>query len=300
MATFDTLTTQCRYLLQDVGSAPQAWNDAEIRAELDAAMSHWSRREGVAEWVWVQAVANQRRYDLNAQGLHLQQGTDNSGGTDTLTTVTDTTVDFTTTVVVGDRVRNYTDGSIGTITTVAATIVTCSAGFTGGINNSVDNGDAYGIERPVIADRVAAIDTVLYNGRELHYATPAALDRLTQTWERRPGFPKYWSLGQGETPTTLMITPAPLTTGSSVPVIPMAPLAQAWEENLVVLMRQHPQQTQDADEEIRLVEALYPLLVHEAASRLAGFEGEWQHLAVQVACQQVAAAYQRLWEAPRD
>jgi len=299
MATFATLTTQCRHLLQDVGAGIQAWNDAAIRAELDIAISQWSRREGVAEWVWVQAVANQRRYALNAQSIHLQQGTDNSGTTDNLTTVTDTTGDFTTTVLVGDRLRNYTDGSLGTITTVAATFVTCSAGFTGGITNSVDHGDAYGIERPILAERVAAIDAVLYDGRELHYATPDMLDRLSQTWERQPGHPQYWSIGQGETPTTLMIIPAPILTGSSVPVFPMAPLAQAWEENFVVLLRQHPQQTIDAAETVHLLEALHPMLVHETVSRLAGFEGEWQHLALRVACEQVAAVYQRLWETSR-
>lgn len=299
MATLDDLTTHCRYLLQDVGIAPQAWNDAQIRTELDAALSHWSRQEGVAEFVWAQAVANQRRYDLNTQVIHLQQGTDNSGGTDTLTTVTDTTVDFTTTVAVDDRIRNYTDGSVGIVTTVATTVLTCSAGFTGGINNSVDHGDAYGVERPVSSVRVAAIDTVLYDGQELRYATPEALDRLRQDWERRPGMPKYWTTGQGETPTMLMIAPAPIVTGSSIPVFPMAPLAQAWEQNLVVLLRHHPQQTQDAAEIVHVLDVLHPMLVHEAASRLAGFEGEWQHLALQVACGQIAQAYQRLWEGGR-
>ncbi len=297
MATFATLTTACRHLLQDIGTSAYAWDDSQIRRELDTAIAHWTRREGIADWLWVQAVARQRQYRLNAENLFLQQGLDDSGATGSLTTVTDSTVDFTTTVAVNDVVRNYTDGSRGIVTTVAATVLTCAAGFTGGIDNAVDDGDAYGVERPGTGLRIDRIETVLYDGQELYAATREQMDRLWPDWETRTGRPKYWLVDQADTPSVVTLVPAPLITGSSIPRFPVDVVPQRYEENLLCLIRRHSQQSLDALETIHLTDAMHLPIIYEAVARLSGFEGEWQNLALHVTSTGMAQLLTTLMEA---
>lgn len=63
------------------------------------------------------------------------------------TTCVDTGVDFTTlNIQTGDVLKNTTDGCVGVITTVAATTLTCSAGFGGGTANAFAASDGYEIE----------------------------------------------------------------------------------------------------------------------------------------------------------
>ncbi len=296
MATVADLTLFCRALLQDVIPATYAWEDAQIRTALDDALAHWTRREGVADWIWVQGVQNQRHYPLNGQALFLQASTDDSGTTDNLTTVTDSTVDFTTTVLAGDQVRNYTDGSTGIITGVATTVLTCAAGFTGGLTNAFDTGDAYGVERPIIASRVARIEAVVYDGQELFEATHEQLDRLQPAWEGRELVPKYWLVDQQETPTRLTIVPSPRVTGSSIPLFPMDPFPQRYAENLLVLVRHHPQSTMEANELVHLLDIEHFAVAYEAVARVARFEGEWQHPSLAVTAEGLMALFQQLME----
>lgn len=296
MTTLADLTQQCRFLLQDVpdAGASLAWDDAQVRTALDAAALALARTEAIQDLVWVQAVADQRHYRLNAQNLCVATGQDSSGATGNLTTVTDATQDFTLTVVAGDRLRNFTDGSTGIITSIATTTLTCATGFTGGIDNAFDHRDAYGVERPLTQHIVTAVLTVLYDGIELEYASRDRLDRLDPGWERRARGPKYWTVDQAETPSVVTIIPPPALTGSSIPQFPMSPLAQRYEENLVLLVSHHTQQTGDGAESLGTLDVCHQGLVYDATARLAGFEGEWQHPSLATACKAMAALWWRL------
>lgn len=52
---------------------------------------------------------------------------------------------------IGDLLKNLTDTSEGTITTVATTILSCSAGFSGGVNNVWTAGDKADVKRSTVA-----------------------------------------------------------------------------------------------------------------------------------------------------
>lgn len=61
--------------------------------------------------------------------------------------LTDTNADFIVDgVVIGDRVRNVTDGSFGTVTGTAATALNIAAGLSGGSANTWRIGDVYRVE----------------------------------------------------------------------------------------------------------------------------------------------------------
>ena len=278
MPTLADLTLRCQQMLQDVDA--RAWDATQIRTELDNALMFLARRHVLADLVWVNAIQHQGLYPLNEQAIFVAAGLDNSGTTDNLTALTDTTQTFTATVLVNDRVRNLSDGSTGIVTAVADTILTAAAGFTGGQENAVDTGDRYVVERPLVSARIVGVDCCLYNGVELQYATEDRLDRLSPAWELTRTGPKYWSVDSTETPSVLRVHPPPLLTGSSVPIFPMDPLAQRWQENFIVVLSHHPQQTIDAAEEVHLLECYTDAVVWDAVSRLASFEGEWQNLSL--------------------
>lgn len=293
MTTFNALTQRVRSLLQDVpdAGAPLVWEDAQIRTALNTALLDLHRWHTCQDLLWVHAVQGQRDYPLNAQSLVLLAGTDTSGTTGNLTTLTDSIQTFTASVLVGDRVRNLTDGSVGVITTVAATVLTCATGFTGGVDNAADTRDAYVVERPLSHTTVLGVLAVLYDGVELEYATRDRLDRLSPGWELRQDRPRYWTVDQADTPTVMTLTPAPLVTGSSVPQFPMAPVAQRLEQNLVLVIAHHPQTSLDGLEDIHTLDVYHTPMVYAATARLAGFEGEWQHLSLATSTQALA----RLW-----
>ena len=273
--SLNDLATRVSMMLQDEDH--RAWQVSEVIRELDNALMHLARRHLFAEFVWINSVQHQSLYPLNEQAIFLLAGLDNGGGTDNLTTLNDSTANFTATVIIGDRVKNLTDGSSGIITTVNATSLVCLAGFTGGQENAVDTGDRYVVERPLVTLRIVSVDGCLYDGVELPYATEDRLDRLTPGWELRRTGPKYWSVDSTETPSVLRVHPPPLVTGSSVPVFPMDPLPQRWQENFIVVLSDHPQQTIDAAEEIHLLQAYEDAVVWDAVSRMSSWEGEFQN-----------------------
>lgn len=297
MTTLGDITTRVQMFLQD--ETAQAWEPAQIRRMLDHVLLGYARQRASQELVWCQAIQGKTYYPLNELGRLLASGNDTSGASGNLTTLTDTTNEFTFLIlpeppVVGDRVRNLTDGSSGLVTTVNATTLVCGNGFAGGMENAFDTGDAYLLERPILAQRVVAIHAVLYDGTELWRMTPEAMDRLMPRWEQQAIRPKYWSVDRTVTPSVVRIHPPPLLSGSTVPNFPMNPLAQRWEENLVFVVSQHPQQTQDAEEVLHCLVAHEDGLVFETAGRIARMQGQWQNLSVSAGAQAIAALYRKL------
>ena len=297
MTTLGDLTTRIQMFLQDEGA--QAWEPAHIRRMLDHVLLGYARQHVAQDLLWCQAVQGKAHYPLHELGLRLTAGLDTSGTTGNLTTLTDAVAELTflalpDPVAIGDRVRNLTDGSTGIVTTVNATTLVCAAGFTGGMENAIDTGDAYVVERPFLGQRVVTIHAVLYDGLELWRMTPEAMDRLNPQWERHSARPKYWSADRTVTPSVVRIHPAPLHSGSTLPNFPMNPLAQRWEENLVFLVSQHPQQTQDAAEVLHCLAVHEDALVFETAGRLAGQQGQWQNVSVSAGAQALAAVYRKL------
>jgi len=298
MNTLSDLTTRIRAVLQDdeallsSGKFP-AWQSAEIRSELDQALMTLARRHLFQSLIWVNAIASRSIYPLNEWATQVLTGTDNSGGTGTIQSVTDTTQNFVTSgVSVGDRVRNLTDGCRGLVTAVEATVLTCLAGFTGGDENAFDSGDQYVVEHPLTpTTRVVSIEAVLYDGQDLYYTEELALDRLRPGWELRHTGPIYWSVDNAQTPTVLRIMPSPVLTGSTVPVFPESPLLQDWRDNLVVVASIHPQESQEPTAALQVLDAYEDALVYDTIARFAGMEGEWQTLGLSTVMQALAQVY---------
>jgi hypothetical protein len=289
------LVSRVQVLLQD--DAALAWQPAQVLRELDHALLRWARLQGAQALVWCQAVAGKTRYPLAEQGLTLTAGRDTSGAVGNTTTLTDATTNFLTLpdpVIVGDRVRNVTDRSIGTVTTANATTLVCGNGFTGGVQNAIDHHDTYIVERPLTTTRVVAIHAVLYHGIALWPMTVQGMDALTPGWDTQATGPKYWSVDQMETPTVVRIHPAPLVTGSSVPNFPMNPLPQRWEENLVIVLSEQPQQSQDSAEVAHVLVSQEDLLVYETAARLASFAGEWHNPSLQAGLRALLTVYAQI------
>ena len=300
MTTLGQLVDRAKGILNDVPldiDSP-AWLRSEVVRQLDQEITTLSRRGIWGNIMIVQAEINRALYPMNEQGLFLATGRDNSGTTGNLTTLTDTTQDFVVAgVAVDDRLRNLTDGSQGIITTVAATVLTCSAGLTGGVENVVDTTDLYLVERPVTSVAVVDIACVLYNGQELFYATEDTLDRLPGGgWEvtaTPPTTPKYWTVNHTFNPTVLRIVPPPITTGSSIPVIPGVPLPIPWQNNLVVFFHEQPQQSLDESISLQTLDAFEDLVVYETVAALAMEEGDYQDEAVATIARELGSLWRK-------
>jgi hypothetical protein len=277
--TLGDLLTRVRMLLQDPDAT--AWQTAQISREVHHSLLGCARAGQAHTLLWVQALQHKTHYPLNAQALHQYSGRDSSGTTGNPTTLTVPAPALAAAdIVAGDVVRNLTDGSHGVVFSVGAGIVTMAQGLTGGTTNSFSHGDVVVIERRLSERLVVQVHAVLYNGLELWPMTQEQLDRLTPGWERHATGPKYWSVDQQETPTVVQVHPAPLLTGSSIPTFPMNPLAMPWQENLVCVISEMPQETNDPEEVFHWLDWYADLVVFETASRLAGFPGEWQALSV--------------------
>jgi hypothetical protein len=96
---------------------------------------------------------------------------------------------------------------------------------------------------------------------------------------------------QAVTPSVVQIHPAPLVTGSSVPTFPMSPLAMPWQENLVLVLSESPEDTLDAEETFHWLDWYADLVVFDTVARLTSFPGEWQALSVSAGCTAVADLY---------
>ena len=299
MTTLGQLTTRVKMILRDpsLNTDSPGWQREEVMRQLDDEITHLARRGLWGNIMIIQAEANRAFYPMNEQGLFVTTGRDNSGSLGNATMLTDTTQHFTTLTIpvgVNDRLRNLTDGSQGIVTTVTDTVLTCSAGFTGGVTNAVDTGALYLVERPVTSVMVVEIDCVMYDGIELEYATEETLDRrLGGGWELSQKPPKYWTVDSTLNPTVLRIVPPPRTTGSSIPVFPAAPFAQPWRQNLVVWFCEQPQSVTGEDAEAQVLDAFQDVLVYEAAAALAMEEGDYFDEAVGTVCKELANLWRK-------
>ena len=295
MSTLSALVDRIKRGLRDplLDNEQPQWQRSEVVVQLDESLTRLGRLGVMGNVAIIQAVQGHTLYPLNAQGSFLATGVDNSGGTDTLLTVTDTTADFVTAgVAVDDRVKNLTDGSAGMVTTVAATVLTCADGFQGGVNNSVDTGDRYLVERPLTANVVVSIDAVLYNGEDLHFATEELLDRRQGPgWETLWRSPRYWTTEATPDGTVLRIIAAPLRTGSSTLVLPPVPFPMPWQDNLLVFYREQPQQTLAEEAMLAMTDVFEDLLIYDTMATLSADEGDVQDLAVAVVYRSMA----QLW-----
>jgi len=95
---------------------------------------------------------------LTLNGISAKASGEATGGSGT--TLVDTAADFVTAGArIGDRVFNGTDDCAGTVTTVAATTLTCSGGFSGGTANAFVAGDNYRVASVFTASDAYAIKT---------------------------------------------------------------------------------------------------------------------------------------------
>ena len=268
------------------------WLRQQMRLPMDDVLSSVARHGVFGNVMAVQAVANLSHYPLNEQSIFMTSGVVTSGVTST-TTLTDTLKDFVALgIAVDDRLRNLTDGSIGIVTGVATTVLTCDAGFTGGLLNLSTVYDQYLVERPLTQTTVVSIDAVLYNGADLRYATEETLERRQGPgWELRQTDPRYWTTQHTSDGTVLQIVPAPRFSGSSTLVVPPAPFPLPWQDNFVIFFREGPQQVLDETTTLAVTEAFEDYLVFATAASLSGEEGPYQDMAVAQTMQGLA----QLW-----
>ena len=297
MTTMGTLVNRVKYTLRDppADTDSPAWLRSTVATQLDDAFMHLARRGLWGQIAIVQAVLDRTIYPLQEQATYIATGRDNGGATGNATELTDTTAAFVTAgVVVDDVLRNFTDGSRGKLTTVTATVLTCSAGFSGGTANVVDTGDLYMVERAAGLAMVVGIDAVLYNGYELPYVTEATLEkRLGAGWETIKTEPKYWTVDNTLNPTVLKVVPAPRVTGSTIPVIPMVPLPLPWADNFVLFYREHPDIPLSDGVDVPMMEVFQDIAVWKAVQALSDNEGDNQDLSVALVARELAALWMK-------
>lgn len=135
------------------------------------------------------------------------------------------------------------------------------------------------------------VEHVLYDERVLRYATETMLDRRFHGWEDLPGPPQYWTV-DGQNPNTIRIVPAPLVTGSLIPVIP-SPLFFNMENNLVVFLTEDVAAQADdlGDDPMPTLLDWNDMLVWQTTRMLAERETTDQNLPVAQVCRQLEALW---------
>lgn len=249
---------------------------AQVLNQLSIESSRLANR-GILGFVTVaQAVAGLHVYPLDTMSLSLGTGTATAGDA---TTLTNTLVDFTVLGITAgtDRLLNATDGSVGLITTVATTVLTCAAGMTGGANNTNTVGDVYFIQSPLVTDRVVSLTQVYYDGDRLLKTTEKELDARYPGWEISTGPPKYWLTDSAVRPTELRIVPAPTVTGSGIVQIPMRPFVLDYHDNLLIFVTIDAHDPTEEMEESDLPMAYEDVLVLMAAQSMAGWQTEYEN-----------------------
>lgn len=252
------------------------YSRAQVLTQLGVEASRLANRGILGHAVVAQAVTGLHVYPLDTMSVSLGTGTATGGSA---TTLVDSGQDFTLLgLTVGvDRVRNATDGSVGIVTAIATTVLTCGAGFVGGVTQAVATGDKYFLESPLITDHVVIVTQVYYNGERLLKTTERELDARVPGWESVPGEPKYWLTDGAVRPTELRIVPAPQRTGSALVQIPMVPFVLDWHDNLLLFLTVDAHDVTSETDDSGLPNAYDDLLVLMAAQALAGWQDEYQN-----------------------
>ena len=131
----------------------------------------------------------------------------------------------------------------------------------------------YTLEEPAVS-----VFMVLYNEKVLHPASEEALDRRYRGWEGRAREPEYWSV-DAQSPRVIRIIPAPLRTGSAVPVFPAVPLAQNAVDNLVVFFSEDvAEEAGQETDPFPVLDVLEDVAVFQTVQALSEQERESQDL----------------------
>jgi len=124
------------------------------------------------------------------------------------------------------------------------------------------------------------ISHVLYNERMLRFATEDMLDRKSAAWEFQERDPVYWT-SDNQTPNVLRLVPAPLISGSAVPVFPPYPMINNPEDNLIVFHSIDMRSRVDDEVDTFPIHAMWEdVMTYLAAYHLAQEEGAYQNLPV--------------------
>lgn len=279
-ATLDLMTRTQQWLM-DEGPAPgadgTAFLAAQIREQLAIEASRLANRNIIGAVAVIQGVTNRHYYPLDAVGVLVTSGTATGGS---VTTLVDSGKNFVALgVAIGDRVRDLTDGSTGTVTTVAATTLTCAGQFLGGVTNLPVSGAVYLVETPLTAPRVVEVTQVYYNGSKLTYTTEATLDARYDGWETATGGePHWWLVDSATRPTEVRIVPPPVRTGSGGIQLPMLPFQLPITDNLVIFVFQDAGDLPADTSSTGLPDTYDDVLVYNTAAALAGWQTEYENV----------------------
>lgn len=290
MSTQAEVIDRIKFYLQDeiVDTAQPAWLRLQVQKTIQHELLRLSRAGVFRQAFWCQAIDGREEYPLNQLGIRVASGTDTAGSS-TLLAMTDSTASFVSAgVTTGMRLRNLTDGSAGIITTVAATVLTCSAGLSGGTANAWNSGDIYLVESLVEEGTVTAIDFVLYDGTRLDGASERLRDVTVRQWERKQIGPRYFTVDNLETPSILRITPPPLTNGSSTLSFLPGPFLLPWEGNFLVFAQMRPALGTDENGTTAMLPHWEDLMIWRSIEHLAGVEGDYQDRPLAQAARQMA------------
>ena len=133
-----------------------------------------------------------------------------------------------------------------------------------------------------------SVRMVLYNEEPLEYASEEMLDRLLPGWEDAQKEPRWWTM-TNQSPNTLRIVPAPLRSGSAVPLIPPLPMILDPVDNILIfLYEDRSEKAGDESDTFTLPECWEDVLVFETAAAEAAKEGDYQQLPLAMALRELA------------
>jgi hypothetical protein len=290
VSSLDDLTVRIQALLHDPDAV--VWETHQIRDQLLSEIVALSRHHLFGNLVWLHAVEGKAIYDLTQQGIAVSTVELLAETEPSLTTLSHPGATFLSDgVAVDDRVWLLRDGSRGQVSEVSETQVVMHAGLQGGRGNLVLPGEVVVIERPLQHDTVTAVQTVIYDGRELLWVDEAQIDRLMPGLMLRVSEPVYWSTDNQTRPTVIRLYPPPRVGGDSHTICQSCPLLFDWRRNLLIFLTEQPQGARAPKSRLRVPEYLEAPLAYRTASELLMREGDSQNLPVSVAFGAVAGAF---------
>ena len=141
-----------------------------------------------------------------------------------------------------------------------------------------------------LPDTTIGVETVCYDGKTLRVASERGLSIKDPSWEQRANRPQYYT-DELQSHGAVRLVPAPLNTGSAVPVLPPLPLLNEIDGNVVVFTSDNPQGSDGPEQDCRVPDWLEDALVFKAASVLCGDKGDYQDLEKSVMLGHLADLY---------
>ena len=266
---------------------PPAYTTAQVRTQLAIEASRLANQRILGTVVVAQAVVDVHAYPLDAMGIRIAGGFASGGS---VFTISHASLNFVTLgVIVGDRVRDLTDGSTAIVTGVATGTLTADAGFLGGVTNLPVSGNLFVVEHPLDANRVVEVAQVYYSGVKLVETTESELDVRRPGWETWSGEPRYWLADGDKVISTIRVVPSPTRSGSTAPVFPMNPFILDWHDNLMIFLFEDAQDAGRVD--TGLLDRYEDMLVYNTVGSLAGRQGEYENGSLAQIMPQLAALW---------